>query len=283
MTRTSLVVVSAAFLFPAALATCDCGYKTNTQQLFQFSLLTNFSTLSISQFQNSPDWDISSIFYAAGSTHPYSINYTTANVDIVNKALQLTCSASYDVSTVIASAQIQTKRDDILYGSFRAKFSVNGGRGAVGALFFYASDEHEIDIELLTRDNPRNIHFTNQPSSTSDMYMPDRLGQSMENTYRFDWNAAETTFFVDDILSDTKTSDVPSVNGSVYMNMWANGGAFSGKATPSSNVIMSISQIELYFNTSDASLSKSWAKTCAKSKAKVCDVRNGRFKKNCVR
>jgi hypothetical protein len=259
-----------------ALADCPCGYRTNSHDVWQYSILTDFRGLSLGQFQASPDWEITSRVW---QTRPYGINYTTANVDVAKDALQLTVSGVSNTTKAIASAQIKTKRQDILFGSLRARFSVVGASGAIGALFFYANDTQEADIEILTRDDPRYVHFTNQPSSHEQIFMPNGAVRTDTNNYRLDWKNGETKSYVNNVLSNTMTRDVPQVDGSVYMNMWSNGGSFSGPP-PTTDGTMSISWIQLYFNTSDTSLAKAWEDTCTASRAKVCKIDEDHFGTN---
>ncbi len=260
----------ASCLLPVAMATCECGYQDNAGVVYQYAIETDFSTLSTKKLQNSADWAITSTFY---ETQPYAINYTASNVRLASNALQLTCSAADQTELSIASGQIRTKRTDILHGSFRAKFKIEGGSGAIGAFFFYANDNQEIDIEHLTRETANIIHFTNQPSSTSAMTISN-LSTSKKNNYRFDWDADHTSFYVNGNLKNQFTTNVPTVNGSIYFNSWANGGSFSGAAVPTSSSVLSVTSAQLYFNTSDTSLSSTWAQTCLKSKKRRCHIGN---------
>lgn len=276
--RRHALLVLAFALAPSAHAACECGYETNAKQVFQYALVTSFantslSTTTLASFENSPDWNITSIVYGASTSRPYATNYTRSNVNVANNALQLTCSAYDDASGSVPSAQIQTQRSDILHGSFRAQYKIqsNASAGAVSGFFFYANDTAEIDVELLTRLSPQDIVLTNQPDASATVYMPDGLTYTEVNDYRIDWSAQSTQFYVNNVLSNNKTADVPAVNGSVYLNMWG-GSTYAGNPPPTSDVTMSVSAVQLYFNTSDAKLSASWAKTCASSKAAVCQV-----------
>lgn len=276
-----LSLLVAGLLLPIANAACECGYRTNTQAVFQYSILTDLKDISTKKFRNSADWDIKTFVLNSSKSRPIATNYTINNVNVADHMLKLTCSA-YDASITnsILSAGVHTRRSDILYGSFRATFSISGrGQGVVGSLFFYANDTTEIDIELLTRDVPRNIHLTNQPHASSEVYMPDGLMRTDANNYRFDWVSGSTKFYINNVLSDTKTIDVPETNGTINLNSWG-GSDFAGTVPPASDVTMSISGIQLYFNTSDSKLSKTWSKQCQRVKAKVCDVDNESLKQN---
>ncbi|PVH72185.1 glycoside hydrolase family 16 protein [Cadophora sp. DSE1049] len=90
--------------------------------------------------------------------------------------------------------------------------------------------------------------------------MPTNITRSDLSEYRFDWTPAHTNFFVNRISLDSKTTDVPSINGSIYLNMW--GGSIFAGSPPSSPSIMSVSTIQLYFNTSDNSLADTWISIC---------------------
>lgn len=254
-------------------ATCECGYQTNTGDVWQYSLVTEFNTTDTTTFSSSTDWTIVESVHVNGTSNPYALAYTATNVVVQDSTLQLTCSA-YEASDskTIHAGEIKTQRSDILYGSFRSSHRVQGGTGAVAALFFYADDSDEIDIELVTDDAVRNVHFTNQPDGIIQTYMPNGVSRTSFASYRFDWLPSQTSFYVNDVLSGSLTEDVPAVNGSIELNSWANGGSFTGTQVPTTDSVMSVQWIHLYFNTSSSSSAASWEKGCKAAGVAVCMV-----------
>ncbi len=270
----SMKLVNWALFGVLANAACECGYKTNTGDVWQYSLVTDFSQVNNSQWAETTDWSVSELVREA--TIP--LNYTRENVVWKDNTLQLTASA-YNVSNNegILCGQIRTTRRDILYGSFRASLSVvDESPGSVAGYFFYANDTQEIDIEVQSKMNDQTVHFGNQPSQNSDVYLPNSGVTSQMHDYRFDWVTNKTTFYIDGVPSADFTEDVPIVNGTISLNMWGNGGSFSGPEAPTTDNTMFIFKIALYFNTSSATDSASWSQACnAASTRPVCTVDPG--------
>ena len=262
------------FLAAAARADCECGYRTNTGDVWQYAIETDFDRLSDADFRVSSDWVIDVVQRQPASRNAYSLNYTAANVNVNDSILALTCSAYNQSSNTrtINAAQVSTTRNDIKYGSFRSRHKMDGSPGAVGAIFFYASDTQEVDIELLTRDPVQNVHFTDQPDYTVSTYMPNLIDRTIYANYRFDWLPSESRFYINDCPSANFTDDVPNVNGTIKLNSWGNGGPFSGETVPSQDAVMSVQNIQLYFNTSDDDAVRNWRKVCRRARTPPCSV-----------
>lgn len=265
------LLFSAALLIGSAEAACECGYKTNTGETWQYSIETDFSQLSTSQWLNSADWSIVETVHEA----TVDLNYTSNNVALSNGKLQLTCSAyNSSANDGILSGEITTTRQDIFRGSFRASYSVLSlSPGSVSGFFFYANDTQEIDIEVQTKMNNQTVHFANQPDENAYTYLPNNGVVGQIHNYRFDWLENETRFYLDSVPAGSFSEEVPVVNGTINLNMWGNGGPFSGPQTPTTDNVMSISNISLYFNSSSKSMSRKWEKACAAaSNRTVCLV-----------
>lgn len=261
---TSVVVLCVS---AKAKGACECGYKTNTGDIWQYKVETDFSQLNTSQWQS--DWESSDIVREA----TVDLNYTSENVVVADGKLQLTCSA-YNASAGegIRSGQIRTTRRDILLGSFRASYSVlSRSPGSVAGFFFYANDTQEIDIEIQSKMTNQTIHTGNQPTQSADVFLPNQGVVTDIHNYRFDWLEKETRFYLDSVPAGGFTIDTPVTNGTISFNMWGNGGTFSGPATPTTDNIMSISNITIYFNTSSSTDSAKWKKACKKN-GPVCVV-----------
>jgi beta-glucanase (GH16 family) len=273
-------LVSTALWAALTSAACECGYKTNTGETWQYAVETDFSALTPSQWSSSPDWVVSSIAREAAVT----LNYTRSNVVLADNTLQLTCSA-YDPSAGIGiqSGEISSARRDILYGSFRATYTLNiQSPGSVSGFFFYANDTQEIDVEVQSKvavAYPQQVHIGNQPDQGAEVYLPNGGVVTDAHDYRFDWLPGETNFYLDGVPAGGFSDDVPVVNGAVYLNMWGNGGPWAGPMTPSADNVMFVSRIALYFNTSSAAMKRTWDKACTaagkgknKGKDSVCVV-----------
>jgi hypothetical protein len=261
-------LVTLTHLLRLATASCECGYKTNTNETWQYAVVTNFGTLDSSQWSTmgDDDWVVSDL------TREATINlaYTPSNVVLSNSTgtLDLTCSA-YNASNPaqgIRSGQIRTTRADIKYGSFRARFSVHAAsEGSVAGFFFYANDTQEIDVEIPSRFPEAAVHLANQPSTSLDVYSPNNATRDMVQEYRFDWSEGATSWYIENVPAwsvEGGDKDVPVVDGTISLNMWGNGGPFSGKTPPSTDNVMRIESITMYFNTSSKAEAKEWEKSC---------------------
>jgi beta-glucanase (GH16 family) len=265
-------IITSHFIILATLhsvvsAVCECGYRTDTGDIWQYALLTDFNSFTDASFRNSPDWAIST------DSHPATANiqYTTSNVKIVNSKLQLTCSAYNSATMTCNAGQILSKRNDVLYGSFRATFSITGGAGAVGALFVYGNDDNEVDIEVVTRDPPQYVQYTNQQGPNKNHTLPNGALRTSSLHYRFDSTNTASRFYVNGVLGETITDHIPKIGGSIYMNMWANGGSWPGPP-PTSDVILTVDSLYAYFNTSNAVNATNWASQCKSKAAGICST-----------
>lgn len=277
-------------LFPilagSVSASCECGYRTNTGEVWQSRILTNFTSAVNSSQGFDANWVVTNrVQGAVTNSTPYQINYTTGNVIFPSSGSsspRLTLIASGyagEVDGAIRSAQIETLRDDILYGSFRAAYAVNGPSGACSGFFSYADDSNENDVEVLTQDGPDEIHFTNQPADdggvTAAMYMPNNLLTTNEQEYRFDWTAQGVKYYINDIFMTNLTQHPSGEASQILMNAWSNGGSFTS-GPPMADVQVAVRFMHLYFNTSSTTVAQEYQSACAAAGGSaVCDADAG--------
>jgi hypothetical protein len=133
--------------------------------------------------------------------------------------------------------------------------------GAVAGLFTYYSSTAESDIEILTRDPTDMIRYSNQPDydAHTDSAIP---GASTQSTlpppkaytdwidHRIDWLDGVSRWYVDDELVLEKQMNVPKEASGLILNLWGDGGEWSGNMTVGSEVVLGVEWIELVFNTS---------------------------------
>lgn len=132
-----------------------------------------------------------------------------------------------------------SRQKNLFYASLRIRARVHGAPGAVAGLFVFQNNQNESDIEILTRDLPSEIRYSNQPvvdssgneivgASTSvnlntgakldGSEDPDVLRRSTPNvrwdqwhTHRLDWVHGRNSWFVDGKHYLDKAYGVPSV------------------------------------------------------------------------
>ncbi|KAI5283600.1 hypothetical protein KEM52_003296, partial [Ascosphaera acerosa] len=161
-------------------------------------------------------------------------------------------------------------------------------------------DENEIDIEILSREfkpDQYMVHYTVHPAL-------DLQGNLIRNAteiitfkgdhptqyfarHRFDWTEKEVRFYQETELVHTNVARVPETPGQVHLNLWADGGPWSGSPS-TTDVYLLVKNIIVYHNTTESEVGKDvhFNKRCQKagglSSKTLCsdiDVERGTIKK----
>jgi len=286
----SLAVVQVALtllLFAApVLADCECGYQIadSNDTLFFTNFLNNTfakapdTTDDTGLIDALPDWEVQEWGVPADPHNdaPLARQNRASNVWMKAGELHLR-QPGWSGTGNVSVAELHSKVSDIFHGSFRMRYRVeqdNGGKGgAVAGMFFYWNDSTETDIEILTNDGSNFVRYTNHPSvnlTTGDVIngtlFKDHLAKprTANQEQRFDWSSDVSRFYQDNILVQEIRKNVPAHDGTMMINVWSNGGSWSGPPA-TKNVTMSISYINLYYNTtaSDRGADDVFNKACA--------------------
>lgn len=146
--------------------------------------------------------------------------------------------------------------------SLRVSARISGDPGAVAGIFTYHNDTQESDIEILTRDGGSSVHLTNQPTlDSNDQPIADStFNESMPwfktvdefSVYRLDWfpNIGVSAWYVDGAKLKTSEVNVPFESSTVMIDMWSNGGSWSGDMNTWGEAQIEIQWIEMAFNAS---------------------------------
>lgn len=131
--------------------------------------------------------------------------------------------------------------------------------GACAGIFTYHSKNIESDIEILTSDPPYHIRYANQPdydpiknreipgaSTIADLPVP----WTEWTTHRLDWFPDFSRWYSDGELRDSRTYRVPSKPSMVVINLWSDGGFWTGDMLLGESVRIGIEWIELVYNVS---------------------------------
>ena len=156
-----------------------------------------------------------------------------------------------------------------MHASIRIRARISGFPGAVAGLFTFADNTDESDIEILTRDPDTQFRATNQPSVDSQGSVPDASrivaipgnvdgkgggGNGTWNewtTYRLDWLPTHTSFWANSISLSNNTYSVPRKPSQFIMNIWGNGGVWSGNMSVGQGATLDVEWVEMVYNTSD--------------------------------
>ena len=163
-------------------------------------------------------------------------------------------------STQLA-ARLDYKEYNVTQASISLSGRVRGASGAVACFFTYYNDTTESDIEMLTRDPSQQMRYSNQP--TTDPLTDEDIGGSTFNrslahqnvsswnVHRLDWVTGLSAWYVNGDLAAETNVNVPGAASMIIMNMWSNGGSFSGEMEIGEEAWFDVQWVELMFNTDD--------------------------------
>lgn len=133
--------------------------------------------------------------------------------------------------------------------------------GAVLGFFTFESNTQESDIEILTSDPTTNIRFSNQPDfdektgntvpgASSDVLLPNGGVWTDWHDYRLDWYDGVSRWYIDGEFVLEKTLNVPTEPSGLILNLWSDGGEWSGNMSVGAEVVAGFEWIEVAFNIS---------------------------------
>jgi beta-glucanase (GH16 family) len=166
------------------------------------------------------------------------------------------------LNNFVSISEIDTKLDNIKYASIQIRARVRGASGAVAGMFTYADDSNESDIEILTRDANTEVRCTNQPSvnSRGDVVPQAETDVTMKNsnwgqwnTYRLDWTSSSSAWYINGVNTVNKTYSIPTKPSSFILNMWSDGGVWSGPMPVGQSAYLDIGWIDMAYNTGSSS------------------------------
>ncbi|KAK2736430.1 hypothetical protein FQN57_000763, partial [Myotisia sp. PD_48] len=293
-----------------ARALCECGFSVEETGDYythmvrnDFSVFNPTKTLSVNPYFTR-DWAVQRWGMAALNwATPLPIHNRVENVYIENGQLVLRQEA-YPQENVLTSnnvsvASIASREGHFLHGSFRTEFKLQGASGgSVAGFFWYHNDKNEIDVEILARefkDDSMLVHYTIHPAldekgrlirnSTEIISLEGDHPANHFQTHRFDWTKNEVRFYQNSELVHSISKRVPKVSGNVYLNLWADGGMWSG-APSTTDVFLRVKTITIFHNTtmSDEGKDELFELRCQKaggrSGSTVCidgDIESGRI------
>ena len=160
---------------------------------------------------------------------------------------------------------MDTTAQNYQYVSARFLARVIGSPGACAGMFTYLANAdlqkvQEADIEILT-SGPRDlVQYTNQPSNAADGSM---IIQAMRNAtnpggmdwtqwivYRVDWMPGMTSWYVNGESVANNRFQAPKDPAGLIINMWSDGGSWTGNMSVYDQAYLQLQWIELVYNTS---------------------------------
>ncbi|KAH7414164.1 concanavalin A-like lectin/glucanase domain-containing protein [Phaeosphaeria sp. MPI-PUGE-AT-0046c] len=205
------------------------------------------------------DWGVQNWSKKATEDFPVPMSNSYANIYVGEEDgksfLTLRTSRLDDHQT---AGEIENQQKNLFYVSMRMYGRVVGDPGAVAGFFTFFNDENESDVEILTRDPKNQTRYTNQPSVGKDgneiaeaSVGPTNLAPWNEwQTHRIDWIPDESFWYLNGKQVAANTYSVPRKPSYLVLNMWGDGGEWSGNMSVGDHAEFQIRWIEMAFNTS---------------------------------
>jgi hypothetical protein len=210
------------------------------------------------------DWGIQNWSKPATDDFPTPMNNSVANVYLAQEDLSyyssylaLRTSRQKHYQT---AAEVENQQKNLMHVSMRMYGRVQGAKGAVAGFFTFFDDDNESDIEILTDDPKDQIRYTNQPSVGNDGNEVAAASDAPTNlprwddwqTHRIDWLPKNSYWYLNNMQVAANTYSVPRKQSFLVLNMWGDGGEWSGKMNVGDSAEFHIQWIEMAFNTSGA-------------------------------
>ncbi|KAK4639390.1 hypothetical protein QC761_707855 [Podospora bellae-mahoneyi] len=297
--------LSLLILTPLALADCECGYLSTIGELLPNSHAPShqqhhalFTDLIESDFTKlvpegegeatisaNTDW-VRQAFNLSDqrARGKYGEMFAVENVDAAgkeeeDKGLKLVVRGSV-VEDMVPVAEIDTRRLDMYWGTFRASMKMTKERGTCSAFFWYFNDTQEIDMEFLSKDfdksndsYPVNLVLQSREAvlngydsaATSNFvkaYLPFDPTEGFHE-YRIDYLPGRVYFYVDGgLLGKIEGEAVPSSAGHLILQHWSNGNRLWSGGPPGRDAGLVVRYVKAYFNSSREERQRDWENRC---------------------
>ncbi|USP74896.1 glycoside hydrolase family 16 protein [Curvularia clavata] len=184
------------------------------------------------------------------------------------------------------ASQLESNEYNVTYASIRMSGRIRGASGAVAGFFTYHNDTAESDIEIPTGSTRNEMHCSNQPTTDPETAVPihgstfnvstgDEQPTSGWNDYRLDWVQDRSVWYVNGKQSAETTVNVPDAESTIILNVWSNGGNFSGRMNFNEEAWFDIQWVELLFNISTTTVAKGGGTVCSVESSPGSLVPNG--------
>ncbi len=313
----------------AALTNCDCVYAVaNTVEgeapwVFTEAIESDFTRLQ--KITPNTGWQMQQFNVSAEAGRgSYGKAFSPQNVmpaSVGGPRGQITREGSLGVDLVVGStlvdgsvpvAEMDTVRQDILWGSFRAGMKLTNVGGTCAAFFWvrfawrrtsfgtlltscclqYFNDTQEIDMEFLSREYdhaqkiyPVNLVIQSRDSASSGYDASNTSTYKTVNLtfdpttsfheYRFDYLPGRAYFYADsELLAEMEGSAIPDSAGHLILQHWSNGNPKWSGGPPDEDATVTASYVKAYFNSSDAAKKDARRKQCKDVTTPHCPVPN---------
>lgn len=254
-----------SFLFLTVLAAtanalqCDCGYidpLDPTGAVYTSFFETNFN----SGTKLSEQYRI--LNTALTKNNALGRSFSPNNVALDDEGAKLTVSAYKQGQKSVYGAELETKQNDLWYGSYHVTARLPTVPGTVSAFFAYKSDSNEIDIEYVSKSTsspmlfsvkPQQYDANHQAMDSTFVSVPPPQGTKFSadfHTYSFTWTPSAVTFFVDGDQTRHLTTNVPKLPCVLAINHWSDGNPNYSGGPPTVDTVLTVQRVWAYYNSS---------------------------------
>ncbi|KAF7862776.1 hypothetical protein EAF04_007648 [Stromatinia cepivora] len=283
-----------------AIADCECGYSSSigdSVKPYIFTDLIESDFLHIPNITLDTDWRRQQFnMSAAAGRGPYGMNYSIEQVASnpildentwsgngefgVDPGVQLTVSGGDPANGFVQTAEMDSAREDLLWGTYRAAMKLTLTPGTCSAFFWYFNDSQEIDMEFLSSQfNAENNTFpvnlvlqsvqsvqAGYNAAVTGNYVVANLPFNPTtgyHEYRIDFIPGNVIFYADgQILAKMNSTAVPTSPGHMIITQWSNGNPLWSSGPPPQDAVISVSYVKAYFNSSDSMRETALTRRC---------------------
>ncbi|KAI0453779.1 concanavalin A-like lectin/glucanase domain-containing protein [Xylaria acuta] len=158
-----------------------------------------------------------------------------------------------------STAEVESATADYQFLTMRMLARSRGDSGAVTALFTYIENGggvQEADIEFRTNTALDVVQYTNQPGTVDGEEQPEATrvvqlaGPWTEwQEHRYDWTPGSSDWYVDGEKVASIQFQTPTSPLSVIMNVWSDGGVWSGVMGVGGAAEMQVQWLDLTYNS----------------------------------
>ncbi|PKS12918.1 hypothetical protein jhhlp_000259 [Lomentospora prolificans] len=311
----AFVIALAASSLSVVNADCECGYITNvggSKEKTAFAELLESDFTRADAINSENNWMVASFNISKEETHGiYGLNFRPSNVvtfankkvplaraeiakpaKLPNQGLELVVSSKLE-QDMASVAELDSRRADLKYGSYRTSMKLTDMPGTCAAFFWYFNETQEIDMEFLSREfdahtglYPVNL-IVQSPRAPNADYNPQKSGNFIRadlpfnpttgyHEYRFDFLPGEVYFYADGkVLAKISGAAVPEHPGHLILQHWSNGNSVWSGGPPAKDTSISVRYVKAYFNSTDAARQHDSNIKCEQAKGKknaVCEI-----------
>ncbi|OIW34004.1 concanavalin A-like lectin/glucanase [Coniochaeta ligniaria NRRL 30616] len=290
-----LAVLLLFFLLGSVAADCECGYSTSVDGASHvFTDLIESDFTRVRDISDDTDWsrqafNMSSEVARGDFGEMFVVDNVASGSTGTEKGLQLIVQGQNVEENMVPGAEIDTEREDVLWGTFRAGLKLTSIPGTCAAFFWYYNDTAEIDMEFLSKDfdtsnnsYPVNLVLHSKEASQAGYNAGNYIETNLPfnpttdfHEYRIDFIPGKVLFYADgQLLGQVNGSAVPTMAGHLVLQHWSNGNPLWSGGPPTTDAVLAVSYVKAYFNSSTEERNKDWAGRCKDMSGpdSVCEI-----------